>query len=133
LRLVNVGELPFTAQSVGHRVGTAQFILHDIVKLDLKILPLACLGVSFFLSLKVTHGKIISLDDALAPEQVMSPCVDTLCHHSHLFVLNCLPPLVVVKLSTFKDNRITLLHQDTTNDKVGSINVQLKRLVKIRN
>ena len=63
------------------------------------------------------------LDHKLAPEQVVPPCAETMYHHGHLLLLNRVAPLGVVKLSTLKGNGMTLLHQDTTNGKVGSIGV----------
>jgi len=42
------------------------------------------------------------------------------------------PFLGVIKLLALKGNRMTILHQETTNGEVGSICVYLKRLVKVR-
>ena len=39
--------------------------------------------------------------------------------------------LGVIKLPALKGNRMSLLQQDTPNDKVGSIGVKLERLVKV--
>jgi len=63
------------------------------------------------------------IDHKLAPEQVVPPCAETMYHRGYLLLLNHIAPLCVIEIPALKGNGMTLLHQDTTNAKVGSIGV----------
>ena len=68
------------------------------------------LGSKLLLMSEVACGNVIGLDHELAPEQVMSPSMKTMHYHGHIFFMHCLPPLSVIKLPTFKGDKITILY-----------------------
>ena len=105
-----VGEFSTAAQCIDHQVGITQPVLHGIIELVHKVLPLSLLRSNLLLSLEVTYSHVVGLDHKLAPCQIKSLSLKIIHYNDRLFFLHGVPLLGVTKLLTLKSNGMIFLH-----------------------